>query len=129
METEQLRLDDQALTMLPVGIRLSIYSKQSEEDEAREGGEESPLRVYTYGQRLHFIAKLRTPRNYRNPGAMDMAGYLNSQGIRLTGSARASYVEVLAWLRRHPLRPAGVALLDAVSWRTFSSSGRASAAR
>ena len=35
------------------------------------------------------------PRNYRNPGAMDMAGYLASQGIRLTGSARASSVEVL----------------------------------
>ena len=51
--------------------------------------------MYTYGQRLHFIAKLRMPRNYRNPGAMDMAGYLASQGIRLTGSARASTVEVL----------------------------------
>lgn len=94
VQTEQLRLDDQALNAA-VGIRLTIYSKQSEEDEAREGGEESPLRVYTYGQRLHLIAKLRTPRNYRNPGAMDMAGYLNSQGIRLTGSARASSVEVL----------------------------------
>ena len=35
------------------------------------------------------------PRNYRNPGAMDLAGYLNSQGIRLTGSARASNVELL----------------------------------
>ena len=35
------------------------------------------------------------PRNYRNPGAMDMAGYLASQGIRLTGSTLASSVEVL----------------------------------
>jgi competence protein ComEC len=35
------------------------------------------------------------PRNYHNPGAMDMAGYLASQGIRLTGSARAGSVEVL----------------------------------
>ena len=35
------------------------------------------------------------PRNYRNPGAMDMAGYLASQGIRLTGSSHASSVEVL----------------------------------
>ena len=78
-----------------VGIRLTIYSKQTEEDEARDEGDESPLRVYTYGQRLHCIAKLRLPRNYRNPGAMDMAGYLASQGIRLTGSARASSVEVL----------------------------------
>ena len=91
---EQLQLGDRVLNAA-VGIRLTIYSKQTEEDEAREEGTDSPLRVYTYGQRLHFIAKLRMPRNYRNPGAMDMAGYLASQGIRLTGSSRASSVEVL----------------------------------
>jgi competence protein ComEC len=78
-----------------IGIRLTIYSKRAEEEDARDSGAESPLRVFTYGQRLHFTAKLRMPRNYRNPGAMDMAGYLASQGIRLTGSARASGVEVL----------------------------------
>ena len=92
--TEQLRLGDRVLHAA-VGIRLTIYSKQAEEDEAARTGTESPLRVYTYGQRLHFAAKLRLPRNYRNPGAMDMAGYLASQGIRMTGSARASSVEVL----------------------------------
>ena len=91
---ERLQLGDHVLNAA-VGIRLTIYSKQTEEDEAREEGADSPLRVYTYGQRLHFIAKLRMPRNYRNPGAMDMAGYLASQGIRLTGSSRASSVEVL----------------------------------
>src|SRR5271166_1156014 len=94
VETERLQLDQRVLETA-VGIRLTIYSKQSEEDDAREAGAESPLRVYTYGQRLHFTAKLRMPRNYRNPGAMDMAGYLASQGIRLTGSARAGSVEVL----------------------------------
>jgi competence protein ComEC len=94
VRTERLRRGERALDA-PVGIRLTIYSKQSEEDEARNAGEESPLRVYTYGQRLHFIAKLRMPRNYRNPGATDMAGYLASQGIRLTGSARATSVELL----------------------------------
>ena len=94
VRTERLQLGDRVLDAA-VGIRLTIYSKQSEEDDARDAGAESPLRVYTYGQRLHFIAKLRMPRNYRNPGAMDMAGYLASQGIRLTGSARASSVEVL----------------------------------
>src|SRR5271166_3743891 len=94
VRTERLQLDQRVLETA-VGIRLTIYSKQSEEDDAREAGAESPLRVYTYGQRLHFTAKLRMPRNYRNPGAMDMAGYLASQGIRLTGSARAGSVEVL----------------------------------
>ncbi len=94
VETEQLRLENGQLST-QVGIRLTIYSKQAEEDEAHDAGVESPLRVYTYGERLRFPAKLRMPRNYRNPGAMDLAGYLNSQGIRLTGSARASNVELL----------------------------------
>jgi len=94
VESEQLRLVHRELTT-QVGIRLTIHSKRTEEEEARDSGEESPLRVYTYGERLHLIAKLRMPRNYRDPGAMDLAGYLNAQGIRLTGSARASEVEVL----------------------------------
>ena len=94
VESEQLRLDSRELST-PVGIRLTIYSKQNEEEEARDNGEESPLHAYTYGERLHLIAKLRMPRNYRDPGAMDLAGYLNAQGIRLTGSARASNVDVL----------------------------------
>jgi competence protein ComEC len=92
---EQLRLGDRVLKAA-VGIRLTVYSKQAEEeDEAREEGADSPLHVYTYGQRLRFIAKLRIPRNYRNPGGMDLTGYLAAQGIRLTGSSRASSVEVL----------------------------------
>jgi hypothetical protein len=51
--------------------------------------------VYTYGERLHFPAKLRAPRNYGNPGALDLSGYLASQDVRLTGSGQASEVEVL----------------------------------
>ena len=94
VESEQLRLGDDQISTA-VGIRLTIYSKQSEEDEAHDAGVESPLRVYTYGERLRFPAKLRLPRNYRNPGAMDLAGYLSSQGVRLTGSARASNIRVL----------------------------------
>src|SRR5271165_2159142 len=94
IETERLRLGNRTLDAA-VGVRLTIYSKQTEEEEARDAGVESPLRVHTYGQRLRFTAKLRLPRNYRNPGAMDMAGYLASQGVRLTGSTRASGVEVL----------------------------------
>jgi competence protein ComEC len=94
IETEQLRLDNRQLST-PVGIRLTVYSKQSEEEEARDSGSESPLHVYTYGQRLRCTAKLRLPHNYRDPGAMDLVGYLNFQGIRLTGSARAESVDLL----------------------------------
>jgi len=94
IETEQLRLDNHPLS-IAVGLRLTIYSKQSEEEDARDSGAESPLHVYTYGQRLRCTAKLRLPRNYRDPGAMDLVAYLNSQNIRLTGSSRATNVEVL----------------------------------
>jgi hypothetical protein len=94
VETEKLRLGDREV-VAPVGVRLTLYSKQAEEYEARESGAGSPLPVYPYGQRLHFSGKLRLPRNYRDPGAMDLTGYLASQGIRLTGSAQASMVEIL----------------------------------
>ncbi len=94
VESEELRLGDRVVRE-PVGIRLTIYSKQSDEQDAQVNGGESPLRIYTYGERLRLTAKLRLPRNYRNPGAMDMVGYLALQGIRLTGSAHATSVQVL----------------------------------
>jgi competence protein ComEC len=94
VETEQLETGGYRLSE-PIGIRLTIFSKRSDEDEAFSSGVESPLPVYTYGERLHFPAKLRAPRNYGNPGALDLVGYLASQGVRLTGSARATEVEVL----------------------------------
>ena len=91
---EELRLGGRVFSE-PLGIRLTVYSKKSEEEEARTAATESPLLVYRYGQRLRFPAKLRIPRNYRDPGANDIAGYLASQGLRLTGSAHAAEVEVL----------------------------------
>lgn len=94
VEAEELATGDHHLSA-PVGLRLTIFSKRTDEEEARDSGAESALPVYTYGQRLHFPAKLRAPRNYGNPGALDLVGYLASQGVRLTGSARASEVEIL----------------------------------
>lgn len=94
VETEELATGDHHLSA-PVGIRLTVFSKRSDEEEARDSGAESPLPVYTYGERLRIAGKLRTPRNYGNPGALDLVGYLASQGVRLTGSARATDVEIL----------------------------------
>ena len=94
VETEQLDSGDHQSSS-NVGIRLTIYTQRAEEEEARDSGAEAALRVYTYGERLHFPAKLRAPRNYGNPGALDLVGYLASQGIRLTGSTRAREVEIL----------------------------------
>src|SRR5271165_5355778 len=94
VETEELATGDHHLSA-PVGIRLTIFSKRQDEEEAQASGDESPLAVYTYGERLHIAGKLRAPRNYGNPGALDLVGYLASQDIRLTGSARVADVEVL----------------------------------
>jgi len=94
VETEQLSAGDHVLNA-SVGVRLTIFSKRAEEEEARDAGADSALLVYTYGERLHFPAKLRAPRNYGNPGALDLSGYLASQDVRLTGSGQASEVEVL----------------------------------
>jgi len=97
LESEELTLPGRT-SNAHVGIRLTIYSKESEEAAAETNSGESPLRAYAYGERLQVAAKLRMPRNYGNPGALDLAGYLASQGIRLTGSAQASRVEVLPGL-------------------------------
>ena len=94
VESEQLHRGDRFLPE-PLGVRLTVYSKKSDEEEARAEGAESLLPAYRYGERLRFPAKLRLPRNYRDPGAMDVVGYLASQGIRLTGSVHASDVETL----------------------------------
>jgi competence protein ComEC len=44
---------------------------------------------------LRFPAKLYPPRNFRNPGAFDYAGYLAENGIVALGSAQADTVELL----------------------------------
>lgn len=111
VETENLTTGDRS-SDARVGVRLTVYSKQAEEDAAEQNGSDSPLRVYTYGERLRIKAKLRMPRNYGNPGALDLVGYLASQNVRLTGSAQVTGVEVLTgftgsrlgWLRSRARR-------------------------
>ena len=53
------------------------------------------MRIFHYGERLRFPAKLRPPRNFRNPGAFDYEGYLAEQGIAVLGSTKAASVELL----------------------------------
>ena len=73
VEAEQLSTGDGVLSA-PVGIGGRFFSKRAEEEEARDAGAESAFPVYTYGERLHFSAELRTPHHYGNPGAFDLAG-------------------------------------------------------
>lgn len=93
VETEEIA-SDRDPRPIRAGLRLTIYSKESDADSAGSSTE-TPIRVYRYGERLRFPANLRAPRNFRNPGAFDYQGYLADNGIILLGSARIAEVEVL----------------------------------
>ncbi|HET7440457.1 MAG TPA: ComEC/Rec2 family competence protein, partial [Terriglobales bacterium] len=92
VETEEITSDD-ATVHLNSGVRLSIYAKTTNEDEPK--GPASEMRLFHYGERLRFQTKLRLPRNFRNPGAFDYAGYLADHGISALGSARRENIELL----------------------------------
>lgn len=92
IETEELRTDSE-ISHVRFRVRLGIFGKEPAEDATLEGAANFP--IYRYGERLRFIAKLRQPHNYGNPGSFDYRGYLEDQGIIALGSAKADSVELL----------------------------------
>ena len=70
------------------GVRLSLYGKEPDPGTS--------MRLFQYGERLRIAAKLRAPRNFRNPGSFDYRGYLSADGIAVLGSAKAERVQRLA---------------------------------
>jgi competence protein ComEC len=135
LETEEIGAGAEA-RLAHAGLRLGIYTKESDpaySDAGQEdAAENTPMRVFRYGERLRFPAKLREPRNFGNPGAFDYRGYLADNRIALLGSAKAGEIAVLpgfvgtllnAWRDRahhsivrkiHALwRPEDAALMDA----------------
>ncbi len=72
---------DQFVLELEPGARANVSFSVKE-------GEPAPR--LEYGQRVEFDARVRRPRNYRNPGAFDYAHYLARQQVYWTASARAS---------------------------------------
>lgn len=114
--TEQIASPAHAETVR-AGVRLNIYSKSNsrydlgtdpeiaEQVPQKIAGEVPGTRLFHYGERLRFAAKLNPPHNYGNPGAFDYAGYLREQGIVATASVKLADLEVLAgnagnWLDR-----------------------------
>jgi len=98
--TEKIESDAQT-KVIAEGVRLSIYQN--------DGGDlRDHMRLLSYGERIRFRATLVPPRNYRNPGAFDYAGYLHDNGIAATASAKYGSVEVLP----------GVAASRAERWRS-----------
>jgi competence protein ComEC len=89
-DIERAQAETREETAVHSGIRLKIYTPRTKEKKSGESA-----RLLHYGERIRFLAKLRPPRNFRNPGAFDYEGYLAGNGIAALGSAKAQNVEVL----------------------------------
>ena len=95
LETEQIEAGSET-AIVHSGLRVSIYGHEVKNEEAANESEESkPIHSFRYGERLRFPAKLYPPRNFRDPGAFDYAGFLADHGIVALGSTKAELVELL----------------------------------
>lgn len=98
VESEEIRTASGMIVPVHSGVQLSIYSPRAKEAPAEDdpvGASAYNGRPYHYGDRIRFAAKLKLPRNFRNPGAFDYEGYLSDHGIAALGSAKLANVEVL----------------------------------
>jgi len=80
-------------------VRLTIYEPRNLSGLTVRPSNVSPsnpaMRPFQYGERIRLIARLRPPRNFRNPGAFDYRAYLADRGITALGSAKLEDVELL----------------------------------
>jgi competence protein ComEC len=98
VQTEELKTETGETHAVYSGIRLSVYGPRGQEPESEEAASSqitTPLRIFHYGERIRFPAKLRQPRNFRNPGAFDYQGYLAANGIAVLGWAKSENVELI----------------------------------
>jgi competence protein ComEC len=99
IETDEIEGGDGTTQVIHAGIRLTIYRSHldpNDPDTSAENPMQAPIPQFRYGDRIRLRAKLRPPRNFRNPGSFDYQGYLIANGISALGSAKAEDVEVLA---------------------------------
>ena len=99
VETEEIKTFSGQTRAVHSGIQLSIYSPHlTNESQDSFTGESAPMRTLHFGERLRFSARLKLPRNFRNPGAFDYQGYLADREIAALGSAKLETVEPLPGL-------------------------------
>ncbi len=91
---ETIKLGDEKFKKA-VGLRITFYDRDLVFDPDAEAPDDSVMPRLAYGQRLRFVAKLRPPRNFRDPGAFDYEGYLHRLGIVAVGSGSAKDLELL----------------------------------
>jgi competence protein ComEC len=82
---------------ISTGIGASLYQRNhAAHDEEADESQSPKLSPLHYGQRIRCVAKLRSPRNYGNPGAFDYRAYLESRGIRYLASVDVATVGPLS---------------------------------
>jgi competence protein ComEC len=79
----------------PVGMRATLYSSGLNQDTQAQDDPAAEFPRLVYGERIRLTARLRLPRNFRNPGAFDYEGYLHGLGISTLASVRAGKVTKL----------------------------------
>ena len=100
VEAEQIRTAAGEIVPVHSGIRLNIYSPRALQTQTTSSGPSAhdEVRLFQYGERLRFFAKLKPPHNFRNPGAFDYRGYLSDHGIAALGLAKLEDVALLPGL-------------------------------
>jgi predicted membrane metal-binding protein len=92
VETEKIEADNKT-TEGHIGVRLNIYSQAKHADA--QTTETSAMQLFHYGQRIKFATTFNSPRNFRNPGAFDYAGYLRDHRVAATASTKYAGIELL----------------------------------
>src|SRR5580704_8349241 len=101
LESEQIETRSEngsQIFVIHSGLRIGIFGHEGNDEDAKDDSAKSAattMHRFRYGERMRFAAKLYPPRNFRNPGAFDYAGYLADERIVALGSAKADAVE---WL-------------------------------
>jgi competence protein ComEC len=93
LEAESIRLGTRTFWD-PVGIRATAFAKDSA-FASSDDPQPASFPQLAYGDRVRCIAKLRQPRNFRNPGAFDYEGHLHGLGITALGSVDITEIEIL----------------------------------
>ena len=89
VQTFDLQTQTIAGEPLSVGLRVNAYRIETPDDQS-DGSLFQPIQ---YGERLRLTGRIRLPRNFRNPGAMDYEGYLHANGISATASAKVGLIQ------------------------------------
>jgi len=97
VQVEEIKTAANEILPLRSGIRLSIYRRRATGNIANVAteGPVASMPIFSYGQRIRFLAKIKPSRNFRNPGAFDYEGYLADHGIAALASSKIDDIELL----------------------------------